>query len=148
MNHTGRMLLAAALLTWGGSVVAADDHPYSEGPVVEVTSVKVQDGQFENYLKWLDGNWKASMEGAKKAGLVSDYGVYGAQPHNPNEADLYLVVTYPNMAVFDGMQAKMDAITAKATGMDVAQSQEASGKRSQTMRTILGQEQLRELKLH
>jgi len=147
MKHAGRTLLAAALLAWGGAV-AAQEHPYSEGQVVEVTSVKVQDGQFENYMKFLDGPYKASMEAAKKAGLVTDYSVYGAQAHNPNEADLYLVVTYPNMAVFDGMQAKMEAITAKATGMNVAQSEEASGKRSQTMRTILGQEQLRELKLH
>jgi hypothetical protein len=140
-------LLAAALLGWGGAL-AAQEHAYTEGQVVEVTSVKVQDGQFENYLKYLDGNWKASMEAAKKAGLVTDYGVYGAEAHNPNEADLYLVVFYPNMAVFDGMQAKMDAITAKATGMNVKQSEEASGNRSKTMRTILGQEMLRELKLH
>jgi hypothetical protein len=79
---------------------------------------------------------------------VTDYGVYAAQAHNPNEADLYLVVFYPNMAVFDGLQAKMDAITAKATGMNVAQAEKASGERSETMRTILGGEQLRELKLH
>jgi len=140
-------MLAAALLAWGGAVVA-QEHPYTEGQVVEVTSVKVKDGQFENYMKFLDGPYKASMEAAKKAGLVTDYGVYGAQAHNPNEADLYLVVFYPNMAVFDGMQAKMDAITAKATGLSVAQAEKASGERSETMRTLLGQEQLRELKLH
>ena len=147
MKRAVGTLLAAALLGWGGAV-AAQEHAYTEGQVVEVTSVKVQDGQFDNYLKFLDGPYKATMDAAKKAGLVTDYGVYGAEPHNPQEADLYLVVFYPNMAVFDGMQAKMDAIAAKATGMNVAQSQEASGKRSQTMRTILGTEQLRELKLH
>lgn len=147
MKRAVGTLLAAALLGWGSAVVA-QEHAYTEGQVVEVTSVKVKDGQFENYMKFLDGPYKASMEAAKKAGLVTDYGVYGAQAHNPNEADLYLVVFYPNMAVFDGMQAKMDAITAKATGMNVAQSEKASGERSETMRTILGQEQLRELKLH
>jgi hypothetical protein len=147
MKRAVGTLLAAALLGWGGAV-AAQEHAYTEGQVVQVTSVKVKDGQFENYMKFLDGPYKATMEGAKKAGLVTDYGVYGAQPHNPNEADLYLVVFYPNMAVFDGMQAKMDAITSKATGMSVAQSEEAAGKRSETMRTILGEEQLRELKLH
>ena len=147
MKRAVGTLLAAALCGWGGAV-AAQDHAYTEGQVVEVTSVKVMDGQFDNYLKFLDGPYKATMEAAKKAGLVTDYGVYSAEAHNPQEADLYLVVFYPNMAVFDGMQAKMDAITAKATGMNVTQSQEASGKRSQTMRTILGSEQLRELKLH
>ena len=146
MKRVVTMLLSAALL--GSGAVAAQEHVYSEGQVVEVTSVKVKDGQFENYMKFLDGQYKASMEAAKKAGLVTDYGVYGAQAHNPNEADLYLVVFYPNMAVFDGMQAKMDAIMAKATGLNVAQAEKASGERSETMRTILGQEQLRELKLH
>src|SRR5690242_4222913 len=109
MKRVVTMLLSAALL--GSGAVAAQEHVYSEGQVVEVTSVKVKDGQFENYMKFLDGPYKASMEAAKKAGLVTDYGVYGAQAHNPQEADLYLVVFYPNMAVFDGMQAKMDAIT-------------------------------------
>ena len=147
MKRVVTMLLSAALLG-GSGVVAAQEHAYTEGQVVEVTSVKVQDGQFENYMKFLDGPYKASMEAAKKAGLVTDYGVYGAQAHNPQEADLYLVVFYPNMAVFDGMQAKMDAITAKATGLNITQAEEASGNRSKTMRTILGQELLRELKLH
>lgn len=146
MKAPVRALMASALLV--GGVAVAQEHPYTEGQVVEVTSVKVKDGQFENYMKFLDGPYKASMEAAKKAGLVTDYGVYGAEPHNPNEADLYLVVSYPNMAVFDGMQAKMDAITQKATGLDVAQAQKASGERSESMRTILGSEQLRELKLH
>lgn len=147
MKRAVGTLLVAALMGWGGAV-AAQEHAYTEGQVVEVTSVKVKDGQFENYMKFLDGPYKATMEAAKKAGLVTDYGVYGAEAHNPNEADLYLVVFYPNMAVFDGMQAKMDAITAKATGMNVSQSEKAAGERSETMRTILGAEQLRELKLH
>lgn len=145
MKLAARTMLAMALLACAGAV-GAQDHPYTEGPVVEVTSVKVQDGQFENYLQFLDTNWKAVMEGAKKAGIVTQYGVYGAEAHNPNEADLYLVVTYPNMAVFDGMQKRMDPIMAKATGMTVAQSEEARGKRT-GMRTILGQELLRELRL-
>ena len=145
MTLAARTMWASALLACAGAV-GAQDHPYTEGPVVEVTAVKLQDGQFENYLHYLDTSWKSVMEGAKKAGVVTDYAVYGAEAHNPQEADLYLVVTYPNMAVFDGMQQRMDAITAKATGMTVSQSEEASGKRT-GMRTILGQELLRELRL-
>ena len=70
--------------------------------------------------------------------------MYGAQAHNPNEADLYLVTTYPNMAAFDGMDAKMDPILAKVTKMNYKQADEASGKRM-VMRTLLGSEMLREL---
>ena len=86
------------------------------------------------------------MEEAKKAGYVLDYRVYGAQAHNPQEADLYLVVTYPNMAMLDGMEAKMDPILKKVMKMTPREAEEASGKRV-VMRTILGEELLRELVL-
>jgi L-rhamnose mutarotase len=124
----------------------AQDRAYTEGPVTNVTAIKVMDGQFENYLTYLQKNWKQVMEASKKAGYVLDYHVYGAQAHNPNEADLYLVVTYPNMAMLDDMAKKMDPITEKVTKMNPRQADEASGKRV-VMRTLLGEELLRELVL-
>ena len=127
-------------------MAGAQERRYSEGPVLAVTSVKVMDGQFENYMKFLDGTYKASMDAAKKAGLILDYSVYNASPRTPNDADLYLVVSYPNMAMLDGMDEKMDPIQASVTKMNLAQRDEASGKRT-TMRTILGTELIRELKL-
>jgi hypothetical protein len=125
----------------------AQERAYSDGPVVNVSSIKVVDGQFENYLDYLDKNWKPVMEEAKKAGYVLEYHVYGAQAHNPQEADLYLVVTYPNMAMLDGMDKKMEPIQQKVTKMNVRQADEASGKRT-VMRTLMGDELLRELKLN
>jgi len=140
-----RIGIAALLLAIVG-VAGAQERRYSEGPVLAVTSVKVMDGQFENYMKFLDGTYKASMDAAKKAGLILDYSVFNASPRNPEDADLYLVVTYPNMATLDGMDQKMDPIMASVTKMDVVQRDEASGKRT-SMRTILGTELIRELKL-
>ena len=86
------------------------------------------------------------MEEAKKAGYVLDYHVYGAQAHNPQEADVYLVVTYPNMAMLDGMDEKMEPIQEKVTKMNVREADEASGKRM-VMRTLMGEELLREINL-
>jgi len=57
---------------------------------------------------------------------------------------MYLVVTYPNMAAFDGMDARMEPILAKLTKQTMQQREDASGKRV-VMRTILGSEMLREL---
>jgi len=137
-----------ALLSLGAfaAPVFAQERAYTEGPVTNVTAVKVVDGQFENYLGYLQKNWKAVMEESKKAGYVLDYRVYSAQAHNPNEADLYLVVTYPNMATLDDMAKKMDPITEKVTKMNPRQADEASGKRV-VMRNLLGEELLRELVL-
>ena len=122
----------------------AQERPYTEGPVTIVTSVKVVDGQFENYMSYLNTTWRRVMEESKTAGIVADYHVYGAQPRNPDEADMYLVVTYPNMAAFDGMMEKMQPIMTKVTKMNYKQADEASGKRV-VMRTILGEEMVREL---
>ncbi len=139
--HASLLCLSLAALAVPAS---AQERPYADGSVIVVSAIKVMDGQFENYMAYLNGNWRKTMQASKEAGIVTEYHVYGAQAHNPNEADLYLVATYPNMAAFDGMDAKMDPILAKVTKMDYKQADEASGKRT-VMRTLLGQEMLREL---
>jgi hypothetical protein len=126
------------------SPALAQQRPYSEGPVTVVSSVKTVDGQFENYMAFLNQTWRRVMEESKTAGLVSDYHVYSAQAHNPNEPDLYLVVTYPNMATFDGMTEKMEPIMTKVTKMNYKQADEASGKRT-VMRNLMGEMMVREL---
>jgi hypothetical protein len=134
----GSLLAMAALPGW------AQERPYKEGPVTVITSVKVVDGQFENYMTYLNGNWRRVMDEAKKAGVISDYHVYGAEAHNPQEPDLYLVVTYPNMASMDGLNEKMEPIMTKVTKMNFRQADEASGKRT-VMRNLVGEMMVREL---
>ena len=147
MNHR-KGWIAAVLLALAAFMApaVAQDRAWSEGPVTNVSAIKIVDGQWENYMAYLQKNWKGVMEEAKKAGYVLDYKVYSAQAHNPQEADLYLVVTYPNMAMLDDMAKKMDPITEKVMKMNPRQSDEASGKRV-VMRELLGAELLRELVL-
>ena len=138
--------LLAGLLSLLALPAVAQERAWSEGPVTNVSAIKIVDGQFENYMEYLSKNWKVVMEEAKKAGYVLDYHVYGAQAHNPQEADVYLVVTYPNMAMLDGMDQKMQPIQEKVTKMNVRQADEATGKRT-VMRTLMGEELLREINL-
>ena len=67
-----------------------------------------------------------------------------ANPRRAEDPDLYLVVSYPNMAAFDGMDEKMEPIASKITKQSLQQRDDASGKRT-VMRTIMGSEMLREL---
>ena len=46
----------AVLLMAIAGLAGAQERRYTEGPVLAVTSVKVLDGQFENYMKFLDGD--------------------------------------------------------------------------------------------
>ena len=124
----------------------AQERPYSEGPVINVSAIRTVDGQFENYMDYLQKNWKAAQEEAKKAGIVLEYHVYGVQPRSPGDPDLYLVVAYPNMAALDDMEKKMEPIMKKVMNQDFKQADEASGKRT-VMRTLVSEELMRELVL-
>jgi hypothetical protein len=94
----------------------ADDHAYTEGPVVNVTAVRTEPGQFDAYMKYLDTAFKASMEAAKKTGDVISYRVVTVEPRGENDPDLYLVINYKNWATQDGSTAKADAISKQIEG--------------------------------
>ena len=136
---------ALAVLAFTGSVAMADDHAYTEGPVVNVAMIRTVDGHFDDYLKWLDTVWKAQNEAGKKMGDVLSYGVYSVEPRSPHDPDLMLVITYKNWAALDNGLAKSDAIAKQIEGSVAAasQSQIERGK----IRTVLGSETMQELKL-
>ena len=127
-----------------GGFAAADDHPYSEGPVVNVSSIRTVDGHFEEYMKFVSTTWKQEQEAAKKAGDVLSYQVLSVEPRGPNDPDLYLVITFKNWAALDGSIAKGDAIAKSVSGSlaaaDKGQADRASIRRilgSQTMQTLI-----------
>jgi hypothetical protein len=139
----GSAVVLAALLV-GGAARAAD-RPYTEGPVSVVTSVRTESGMFDDYMAWLAGPWKQEMEAQKKAGLIVEYKIFATSPRNPNEPDLYLMITYKNWASFDGLTAKLDAITEKMSGSIQKANAEAVARGK--MRKILGDEIMQELNL-
>ena len=128
-----------------GSAAVAADRAYSEGPVVDVASVRTEPGMFDEYLKYLAGPYKQQMEELKKAGIIVDYSVYSANPRGPHDPDLYLITVYKNFAALDGLDARSDAITEKIFG-DMAAQTDATVKRGK-LRTLLGNEYIRELEL-
>lgn len=148
MKSKARVLGAVAGLLASlslGSAVVAADRAYSEGPVVDVASVRTEPGMFDEYLKYLAGPYKQQMEELKKAGIIVDYSVYSANPRGPHDPDLYLITVYKNFAALDGLDARSDAITEKIFG-DMAAQTDATVKRGK-LRTLLGNEYIRELEL-
>ena len=133
-----------AMVTIGG-VASAADRPYTEGTVTNVSSIRTQPGMFDEYMAWLAGPYKQAMEAQKAAGVIVGYAVYVAQPRGPHDPDLYLITTYKNMAALDDMSAKLDPIYEKLQG-SLAEQNKAYADRGK-MRTVLGDELIRELKL-
>lgn len=142
-----RLLLSLILFLGASSqLVAQEERAYTEGTVSVVSSIKLETGQFDNFMNYLSKTWKPVMEAQKKAGNVVDYSVYGTRARSPNDPDMYLVVTYANMAAFDGMADRMEPVTKAVTGMTREQAT-AAGVERRKMREVLGTELIRELKL-
>jgi len=135
----------ALVLCIVAGVSAAAERPYTEGTVAIVTSVRTEPGKFDAYMAHLQGPWKQAMDAQKAAGLVVSYNVYSAMPRSPKDPDLYLVVTYKNLAALDDINARADPIMEKLFGSQ-QQMSEATVERG-TLRTILGDEMIRQLVL-
>jgi hypothetical protein len=104
------VLSAVVALTFMSLSALADEHPYTEGQIVNVSAVRTENGKFEEYMKFVDTTWKAAQEAAKKAGYVTGYKVITVEPRGENDPDLYLVIYFKNWAALDGANAKGDAI--------------------------------------
>ncbi|MGR4874353.1 hypothetical protein [Pseudoxanthomonas sp. LARHCG66] len=139
-------LLWALVLCALSFPLLAQERSYTEGPVMEVTAVKIMDGQFDNYMKHLQDQYKRVMEAQKEAGIILGYAIYSTQARRPEDPDVYLTVVYPDMAAFDGLRDRSEAVSSKVTGQNTAQANTAYADRSK-MRQILGSNLIRELKL-
>ena len=117
-------------------VAIADDHPYTEGPVVNVSAIRTEYGKFDEYMKYLDTTWKAEQEAAKKAGYIISYRVVTVEARGENDPDLYLVINFKNWAALDEATAKRDVIFKQIEGSLAASNQGAVSRGK--IRRILG----------
>lgn len=139
------MLAMLAAVTWSTTAAAADDVPYTDGPVTNVSYIRTKPGMFDAYMNWVATERRALMDGQVKAGLILGYRIYWTQPRTPQDPDIILTVTYKNMAAFDGLEDKVDAV-AKNIWATRQKASEAEIKR-EDMRTVIGEQLIRELVL-
>ena len=66
------------------------------------TTYKLEYGHFSEYIDWLNSTWKPTMEAMKKAGLIIDYKVFQASPKSPDQPNVFLYLTFKNMAASGG----------------------------------------------
>jgi hypothetical protein len=127
MTSKNRVAAFAAFFGLAFTSVAAfaDEHPFTEGTVVQVSAIRTEYGKFDEYLKFLDTTWKASQEAAKKAGYITGYKVISVQPRGENDPDIYLVLYFKNWAALDDSTAKGDAVAKQVVGSVAAANQGA-----------------------
>jgi len=141
------MCLAASSLSLNARAQDAnartqDERQYSEGPVTEVDYIAVEYGHFEEYIDWLNSTWKPTMEATKKAGLIIDYKVFRATPKTPDQPNIYLMITYKNMAALD-KGVEQEEVAKKVIGSTQVQNK-ARVVRNE-YRKVLGTEYIREV---
>lgn len=138
------VILALALFCLSATSLAQSQRSYDEGNVVVVSSIRVKDGQWDNYMAYLAGPYRTLMEAEKEAGVIVGHSVYAANPRSPDEANVYLTVVYANMAALDGLEDKSEPIVQKALNQSRAEGEKQYADRA-TMREVLGSEMIRQL---
>jgi hypothetical protein len=135
------MCFAASLLSLNAR--AQDARQYTDGPVTEVAYIHVEYGHFEEYIDWLNSTWKPTMEATKKAGLIIDYKVFKLTPKSPDQANIYLWITFKNAAAALDKGIELDAVAAKVIGSTEFQNKARVARTE--YRKVLGTEYIREL---
>lgn len=116
-------IAASACLACMSISAFADDHPYSEGNVVNVARIRTIDGHFDDYMRWIATTWKQMQETAKKNGFLVSYQVMTVEARGPDDADVLLVTTYKNWAALDGWIMKGDTLSKQVEGSVAAANQ-------------------------
>jgi hypothetical protein len=101
----------------------AQEKPWKDGTVWNVTLVKTKPGMGDIYLRDLAANWKRLMDAAQKEGLIVSYRILGGSAANRDDWDLMLLTESKNWASFDNATAKWDALSAKVIGPEDKQQQ-------------------------
>ncbi len=124
---------------------AQSDAPYTEGPVWNITMVKVKPGMGDEYLKSLAKTLKASLEEAKKQNLVLDYKILLGDAATPQDFNILVMVESKNMAALDNGREKFDPIARKILG--TTDQQQAIQVKRLDIREVMGTKLMREITL-
>src|SRR5437667_12489165 len=137
--------LAALSLGIANLCSAQSDAPYTEGPVWNITMVKVKPGMGDEYLKSLAKTLKLSLEEGKKQNLIVDYKILLGSAATPQDFDILVMVESKNMAALDNGREKFDPIAKKVVGS--IEEQEKTATQRLEVREIMGAKLMREITL-
>ena len=142
-----RTIVLSICLAISALSLSAQERGYTNGPVTEVDYINVAYGHFDEYMAWVTSTWVPTMKAAKEAGLIIDYKVFRSSPKLPDQPNVYLEITYKNMAAYAGdIGDKADAFEAVTEKVICsAECQNQARVHRNEIRKVLGVEVTREL---
>jgi hypothetical protein len=106
------VLFAVLFLLPFEQISAQDKSPFEDGTVWSLTFVRTVANKTDDYLNGLANTWVASMEEAKKEGLIVDYKILQGNAANKDDYNLVLMIENKNLATFDPNKQRDDAFDA------------------------------------
>ncbi|MRV75518.1 hypothetical protein GJ700_27735 [Duganella sp. FT92W] len=135
--------LLLCLSMFGTPGAYAQDKPYKEGTVWQVTFIKVKPGMFDVYMNDLLPNRRKLYEESRKQGLVISEKMLTGDSFGNGDFNIMLMTEFKNYAALDGLSDKYDALMAKVVGAKDAQVK-VMVKRTE-MREIIGDKLMQEI---
>ena len=137
--------LAALSLGIASLCSAQSDAPFTEGPVWNITMVKVKPGLGDQYLKGLAKTLKGTLDEAKKQNFIISYKILLGDAATPQDFNILVMVESKNMAALDNAREKFDPIAKKVVGS--IEEQEKTAVQRLEVREIIGNKLMREITL-
>lgn len=134
---------ASLVMLAASSPAVAQQSSYKAGDLWVAGRIDVEDGQFENYMDWLNKVWVPNQEFAKSQGWIKSFHILNNINNRDGEPDLILITQFadfPSVAE----QERRDAIMNQRMSQDDHSADAASGARNK-MRRQMGSTLYREI---
>lgn len=143
MKTRFNLVLFAILFFALSNLTMAQDKPYKEGTVWQLSFIKTKANMGDEYLKSLATTWKKVNEEAVKQGLILSYKVLSGGSSNPGDWDILLMAEFKNLASMEGSDEKWEAIFKSVVGGE--QQQQTLNQKRMDIREIYGDKLMREI---
>lgn len=104
------ILTVFCLMAFSSYAEVYEDYEPSEEHV-QLTVVSVKPNYLDDYLVKLKRTWVRGMEIQKKLGYINDFSVYTSD--SANTPNVWLTITYENMAAMQPNEARYKAVNAE-----------------------------------
>ena len=107
-----KLLLATVLLSLFSSTAMAQLDPFTDYDISDelwnITMIQVDPNMGDDYLEGLRDTWVAANKVAMELGQIEDFMIFRSQLPQSGDANLFLVVKYPNSDSLDPNREEYD----------------------------------------
>ncbi|HTM96812.1 MAG TPA: hypothetical protein VL100_13495 [Croceibacterium sp.] len=107
LSYGAALILGASAMPAAAQLEEYKDYEVSDA-VWQMTTVRIDQGQFETYLEGLKSTWVGANKVAKKLGQIEDYAIYVNEAPAPGAFDLVLMIKIPSTAMMGPSKKRYD----------------------------------------